>query len=162
MTATTVGTMLGLTGPSNQRKKAQDHTKKQLSTREKYDLGPLFFVYNWYTIDGMEANPFTDGLFLTIRGGDGLDNSEYPSRIGVLEGGIEILKYQACSTGAGGWSTDNASCAKVVYLSFGVEAISTHEDRSAPMGNTINWMFGRIYTDDFEIGDSGAWSEVVD
>ena len=115
---------------------------------------------NRYVIDGKTDDPITDNLSVTIEGGDGADNSEYPSRIDPINGSIEILNYHGLDWGAGVRSEDEVSGARVVYVSFGFEAVNRPEDRAALLGNAVNWL-NMLFGHDFEDGVLDSWSEVV-
>ncbi len=93
---------------------------------------------NMLTLEGVEGDPITDGLSLSISGGDGANNQQYPSDIdprGIYASAI--LTYDAQRNG--GVKADTGVY-KVVYLSFGFEAINNAADRAALMTNAINWL----------------------
>jgi hypothetical protein len=96
---------------------------------------------NRYDIDGVTGDPVSHGLTLHIRGGDGANNQDYPSRVARIDNdGFEMFSYSGEEWGAGVRSVDSVSGAKVVYLAFGFEAIDNAEDRSALMGAVIDWL----------------------
>lgn len=93
---------------------------------------------NDYTLDGVAGDPITDGLSITIQGGDGANNQEYPDAITPYDAMAEpILKYSASLTGA---LRSDAGTYRVVYLGFGFEAISNATDRAALMEAAIDWL----------------------
>lgn len=69
------------------------------------------------------------GLSLAIEGGDGADNQKYPD---VIEAGPEAtlwLKYTGGTEGAG--LVAHRGAGRIVYLSFGLEGVSTRAGRKA-------------------------------
>lgn len=93
---------------------------------------------NMLLLEGVSGDPITDGLSLSISGGDGADNQQYPSDIDPLgTGASTILTYDAERNG--GIKADTGTY-KVVYLSFGFEAINNASDRAALMQGIINWL----------------------
>ncbi len=96
---------------------------------------------NRYDLDGVAGDPVSDGLILHIRGGDGADNQDYPSRIAPIDDdAVEIFSYTGEDWTAAIRSIDSVSRARVVYLAFGFEAIDNAEDRSALLGAAIEWL----------------------
>ncbi len=101
---------------------------------------------NRYDVDGVPGDPVSDGLTLHIRGGDGADNQDYPSRIAPIDSdAVEIFSYAGVDWGAGVRSIDSVSGARVVYLAFGFEAIDNAEDRSALLGAALKWLSPRLH-----------------
>ncbi|MBN2170022.1 MAG: Omp28-related outer membrane protein [Candidatus Krumholzibacteriota bacterium] len=95
---------------------------------------------NYYTLSGVPGDPISNGLVLTIQGGDGADNQDYPSDIDAY--GVDsrvILTYDAQRNGAVAKS-DGVS--KVVYFAFGYEAIDNAADRELVMQRVIGWLTG--------------------
>ncbi len=96
---------------------------------------------NRYDLDGVIGDPVSDGLMLHIRGGDGANNQDYPSRIAPIDSdAVEIFSYTGEDWGAAIRSQDSVSRARVVYLAFGFEAIDNAVDRSALLGAVIEWL----------------------
>ncbi len=94
---------------------------------------------NDLTLDGVEGT-FTEGLALAISGGDGANNQEYPSDIDPRgEFATEILTY---SPGRNGGIAVDTGVYRVVYLSFGFEAINNAADRAALMEGAIGFLTG--------------------
>jgi hypothetical protein len=120
---------------------------------EMYDEGGAAVVwYNNYlhatyvsddtndlTLDGVPGT-FTEGLALTIGGGDGANNQSYPSDIDPRGASAEsILTYVA---GKNGGIMADTGVHRVVYLAFGFEAINNATDRAALMEGIINFLAG--------------------
>ncbi|MFH1312562.1 MAG: Omp28-related outer membrane protein [Candidatus Eisenbacteria bacterium] len=93
-----------------------------------------------WTLSGRAGDPITDGLSITIEGGDGADNQNYPDVIDSIAPAQVIFDYSDPAK-HGGIRFDSDS-SKVVYLSFGFEAISTPEDRVLLLSRIVNWFGG--------------------
>jgi len=81
-----------------------------------------------------------DGLSLGIEGGDGADNQLYPDEIAVAnpDHATSIIQYQ--DDGSGGQRVGLCLPYRLVYLSFGFEAINQRESRRQVMERTIDWL----------------------
>ena len=96
---------------------------------------------NDLTLTGM-AGTFTEGLALNLSGGDGANNQDYPSDIDPRAPyASTILAYDANRNG--GIMVDTGVY-KVVYLSFGFEAINNAADRAALMEGVIGFLSGVV------------------
>jgi hypothetical protein len=97
---------------------------------------------NLLHLDGVADDPITDGLSLTIAGGDGASNQDYPSEIEPADAdAVAILNYQGDGCGAIR-AVNSSSGARIVYLAFGFEAIDNATDRNTLMRESIEWMEG--------------------
>ncbi len=120
---------------------------------------------NLYGLYGMEDDPIGAGLNLHISGGDGTDNQREPSEIDPVAPAVSCLKYDPkrvssksttgvleskkptgqpqgiSSSGTGGLRVDTGTY-KVVYFSFGFEAIDNAKDRNATMKRVLLWLQG--------------------
>lgn len=93
---------------------------------------------NLLSLQGVSGDPITDGLTLSISGGDGANNQDYPSDIDPRDATASvILTYDANRNGGIKADTGNF---KVVYLSFGYEAINNAQDRAALMQGIVGWL----------------------
>jgi hypothetical protein len=92
---------------------------------------------NDYTLDGVAGDPITDGLAITIQLGDGANNQDYPSDVDPMYDGEAIWAYS--STRNGGVRADTGTY-RVVYFSFGYEAINSPADRAIVMENVLDWL----------------------
>ena len=93
---------------------------------------------NDMTITGTVGDPIGNGLSLTISGTGGANNQTYPDAISPLgTGASAILAYSATYTA--GIKADTGTH-KVVYLSFGYEAINTVANRALVMKRIVDWM----------------------
>ena len=114
-----------------------------------YDIGTLPFyadylhaVYdsddtNNYSLSGLD---YLSGVGLTITGGDGAGNQEWPSDISPTGGAVAVLDYPSPHL-YGGVAYQNGTYG-VVYFSFGFEAIDNQADRTDVMLQTLDWLGG--------------------
>ena len=106
---------------------------------------------NKYVLNGTPGDAISNGMTLTIQGGDGANNQTYPDAITAIAPANTIFTYQGTPTYYGGIKCDTGVY-KVVYLSFGFEAISTQANRRLLMQRVLNW-FGVSTTD---VGDQAT------
>ena len=93
---------------------------------------------NDYTLDGVPDDPISDGLALTINGGDGANNQEFPSDIDPrVEYASTIFTYDTSRNGAIKADTGGY---RVVYFAFGYEAINNPDDRAVVMQRIVDWL----------------------
>jgi len=93
-----------------------------------------------FTLSGVNGNQISDGIPLTITGGDGADNQESPN---------ELYPADAASVGIWSYAPDqwgavavDTGVYKVVYFGFGFEAIDNARDRNLVMHRILNWFQG--------------------
>ncbi|MEM2899214.1 MAG: hypothetical protein QXT63_00325, partial [Thermoplasmata archaeon] len=83
------------------------------------------------------------GFSFNITGGDGANNQHYPSGISPNQPAFEILRYVSTPY-AGGVAKIHAlnqiESGRSIYLSFGLEGISTSKDRSLFMNKSMLWL----------------------
>ncbi len=81
---------------------------------------------------------FLSGITVTIRGGDGADNQDFPSDIAVVGDGVGAFHY----TGDGDWAATAYAddTYRVVYFAFGFEGINRAADRRAVMGRVLDYL----------------------
>jgi len=116
---------------------------------------------NIMSLDGVPGDVITDGLDLYIAGGTGANNQEYPDEIAAADAdATEILHYTGGFCGAIR-STDSVTGAQVVYLGFGFEGIDNAQDRHDLLVPSVRWLQGIAFEDDFESGNTNAWSNTV-
>jgi hypothetical protein len=107
-------------------------------------------VQMWY-LNGVGSNPITNGLHLTILGGDGANNQYWPDEIDPIAPAVKIFGYSSSkpsenngegviSSGSGGIRVEENGH-KVVYLSFGFEGINSPPDRANLMKKILDWLY---------------------
>ncbi len=93
---------------------------------------------NDLTLYGEPLDPIGDGLSINIGGGDGANNQEYPSDIDPRDAaGSIVLRYDASRNG--GIKVDTGTY-RLVYFSFGFEAINNAAHRALVMQRVIDWL----------------------
>jgi len=92
-----------------------------------------------WTLEGMPGEIFV-GLTITIAGSGGADNQKFPDEIGVTDpdSAAPVLAYQG--DGCGGVRVGTCLDYRVVYLSFGFEAINDRAVRREVMGRALEWL----------------------
>ncbi len=115
---------------------------------EAVDFYQTYLHASWITsssllwqVSGRSGDPITDGLTLSIEGGDGADNQDYPDVIDSIGPANVIFDYVGDPLKHGGIRYDSGT-SKIVYLSFGFEAISTQADRELLLSRIVTW-FGK-------------------
>jgi hypothetical protein len=101
---------------------------------------------NLFGLSGRAGDPVTDGIALGIEGGDGADNQSYPDVIDSIAPAQVILDYDGDPLKHGGVRHEFGS-SKVVYLSFGFEAISSIQDRESLLARIVDWFGGAAWVD---------------
>jgi C1A family cysteine protease len=91
---------------------------------------------NTYGLTGADV---LSGVGVTISGSGGANNQSYPSEIGLGSGAVGVFDYDGSYTW-GGLRWEGAY--KVVYLSFGYEAINTASARTTVMDKVLEWLEG--------------------
>ena len=100
------------------------------------------YLHATYKLDdtntyGLTGADFLSGVSINISGGDGANNQAYPSEITPANGGVGILDYSGSYTWGG---VRYSGTYKVVYFSFGFEAINSAASRNAVMQAVISWL----------------------
>jgi uncharacterized repeat protein (TIGR01451 family) len=92
-----------------------------------------------WTLTGAPEELFA-GVTITITGPGGADNQAYPDEIAVAdpEAAAPVFFYEG--NGCGGLRADTCLGYRVVYLSFGFEAINDRQDRREVMWRTLKWL----------------------
>ena len=93
---------------------------------------------NLYDLDGRSGDPISDGMSITIRGGDGADNQDFPDVVDAIAPAEVIFDYSDPAK-HGGVRYEGGGT-RLVYLSFGFEAIDNRSDRVLLMSRIIDWI----------------------
>jgi hypothetical protein len=89
---------------------------------------------NTYLLTGHDILSDVDA---TISGGDGANNQDFPSEIGMGSGAVGLYDYDGSYTwGALRWE----GAYRLVYCSFGYEAINAASSRTAVMDAVLTWL----------------------
>ena len=121
-----------------------------------WDSGGSFFDWSPYYRDYLKARYVADdaptrvlegtpgdlfaGMTITIAGAGGADNQNYPDVIAVADpdAAAPVLAYQGA--GCGGTRVGTCLDYRVIYLSFGFEAINDRAVRREVMGRALDWL----------------------
>ncbi len=93
---------------------------------------------NRYNLSGVVGDPITGGMTITIQGGDGANNQDYPDAINPRDPAASIIFTYDGTSYKGGIKADTGVY-KVVYLGFGFEAISTQANRHLLVERILQW-----------------------
>jgi hypothetical protein len=91
-----------------------------------------------FDLSGRAGDAISDGLSITIRGGDGADNQDFPDVVDAV-GPAEVIFDYSDPAKHGGVRFDDGST-RIVYLSFGFEAIDNQSDRVLLMSRIVDWL----------------------
>ncbi len=115
-----------------------------------YDIGSSSFYgtylkasyvtddFNDTTLLGVGGDLISDGLDLSISGGDGANNQTYPSQINAAGGSTACWTYDGSAVGSVRYDGDY----KLLYMAFGFEAVDNQTDRDAVMTRVLDWFIG--------------------
>jgi uncharacterized repeat protein (TIGR01451 family) len=131
------------------------------------DGGGFFFLFAAYYRDYLKAQFVQDsagswnlegapeelfaGLTITITGSGGADNQAYPDEIAIADPDAAAPVFFYKGGGCGGLRADTCLGYRVVYLSFGFEAINDCQDRREVMERTLEWLTADPPTDGLEV-----------
>ena len=111
-----------------------------------------------FSLSGIPGDPISDGIDLVIQGGDGADNQTSPSAISPIAPAGRVFEYDPDNAGAIKVQTNGH---KVVYMSFGYEAINSLSVRSELMQRIIDWLLAPVGIDDAGEKDAPLPRDVV-
>lgn len=90
------------------------------------------------TLEGVPGDPVSHGIDLVIQGGDGANNQESGEDIDPADASASIIwTYNASANGA---IRADTGTYKVIYLSFGFEAINNADDRRDVIQRSMAWL----------------------
>jgi len=85
-----------------------------------------------FDLKGTPGDPISDGLNISISGGDGANSQRYPDVIGPLNDAVSIFNYN--SGGCGGIRIEK----RLIYLCFGFESINSEADRDNILARVLS------------------------
>jgi hypothetical protein len=131
-----------------------------------YDIGGTSFFNNYlhadylvadtnsYTLVGVPDDPIGHNLILSIEDGDGANNQDWANGIAPLVPATTVFEFQDSDYNGG------IKCVtfthRVVYFSFGFEAINTMKDRIEVMSRVLDWLLLDIPRPMLSINISGG------
>ncbi|MFH1142965.1 MAG: FlgD immunoglobulin-like domain containing protein [Candidatus Eisenbacteria bacterium] len=93
-----------------------------------------------YTLTGVAGDPISDGIDITIQGGDGANNQTSPDDIDPEDAAATVIwKFDANKNGALRIETVDY---RAVYLAFGFEAIDNASQRRGILNRILGWFQG--------------------
>ncbi len=83
--------------------------------------------------------PFS-GITVTIEGGDGADNQDWPDVVKVNDPDKAELLWRYTDGSAGGVSASVCTPYRALFFSFGYEGISTDDQRETVLARSVDWL----------------------
>lgn len=99
------------------------------------DVAPATVVY------GVNGDPVTHGMSLTINGGDGANNNTSPDEVVALSHAPTTLTYTNGATAATRTAYHGG---RTFFTAFAWEGIATSSQRENLMTDALNWMISRF------------------
>ncbi|NIP36060.1 MAG: PKD domain-containing protein, partial [Thermoplasmata archaeon] len=93
----------------------------------------------------MADEEISEGVNVSIEGGTGAPNQNYPSEIQPRSGASVVYLYNSTAEAAVKFANTNF---RTVYFAFGFEGIARGQDRNRIMGNVLEWLLGNQTTGD--------------
>jgi uncharacterized repeat protein (TIGR01451 family) len=94
---------------------------------------------NIWMLEGSPDDLFA-GLTITITGSGGADNQNYPDEIAVIDPEAAAPVFAYGGGGCGGVRVGTCLDYRVIYLSFGFEAIDDRAARREVLDRTLDWL----------------------
>ncbi len=116
-----------------------------------YDINTDPFFANYlkatYLADDTNVTTLTGtdimaGADVTITGGDGANNQNYPSHIGLGSGAVGVYDYTGTTYTWGALRYEGTY--RLVYFAFGFEGISSAATRVTVMSKALTWLEGGV------------------
>ena len=115
-----------------------------------YGIGSTSFYSNYlhasykvdkagWSVTGETGNTIGDGFEFDIQYGDGANNQDWPDGIQPITPATSCFYYSDASPYKAGISVQSEAY-KIVYFSFGFEAINNMPDRTAVMSRLLAWL----------------------
>lgn len=99
------------------------------------------------SVSGVTGDPISDGMSFAITGGDGAGNQSRQTAISARDDLATVIFDYTSSAFHAGLKATNGTY-KVVYLGFGLEAISSAANRIAVLQRSFDWLFGNTSISD--------------
>jgi len=90
---------------------------------------------------GVPGDPVSDGMILTINGGDGADNNSSPDEIVTLGNGATSLTYNTGQDAAVRGVFDEG---RTFFAAFGFEGLYSASQRNSVMASVLDWITSRV------------------
>ena len=109
----------------------QHYLYHHLSTRFRQDDAPSRALTG--------SGPFA-GLAITITGGSGADNQQYPDEVGVRDRDVAESVWRYAGGDGGGLAAHVCTPYRALFFSFGYEAIAEASMRREVLDRALNWL----------------------
>ncbi len=113
---------------------------------------------NDYSLIGVPDEDISEGVNVSIEGGTGAPNQNYPSEIQPRNGASVVYLYNGTAEAAVKYGSTTF---RTVYFAFGFEGISVRQDRNRIMENILAWLASNQTTSDNLPPEVNAGSDVV-
>jgi len=113
---------------------------------------------NIYDLIAVANEEISEGINISIEGGTGAPNQNYPSEIQPRPGASVVFFYNATAEAAVKFG---GATFRTVYFAFGFEGIADRGDRNRVMGNVIDWLLSNQTTGDNQPPVVNAGNDVV-
>ncbi len=100
---------------------------------------------NIYDLIAVPGEDISEGINVSIEGGTGAPNQNYPSEIQPRAGAAVVYFYNATAEAAVKYA---GGTFRTVYFAFGFEGIAERQDRNRVMGNVLEWLRDNTTTGD--------------
>jgi hypothetical protein len=113
---------------------------------------------NDYSLIGVPDEDISEGVNISIEGGTGAPNQNYPSEIQPRSGASVVYLYNGTAEAAVKYGSTTF---RTVYFAFGFEGISVRQDRNRIMENILAWLASNQTTSDNLPPEVNAGIDVV-
>ncbi len=113
---------------------------------------------NDYSLIAVPDEDISEGVNISIEGGTGAPNQNYPSEIQPRNGASVVYLYNGTAEAAVKYGSTTF---RTVYFAFGFEGISVRQDRNRIMENILAWLASNQTTSDNLPPEVNAGSDVV-
>ncbi|UCC93044.1 MAG: PKD domain-containing protein, partial [Thermoplasmata archaeon] len=113
---------------------------------------------NIYDLIAVPNEDISEGINISIEGGTGAPNQNYPSEIQPRAGAAVVYFYNATAEAAVKFGS---STFRTVYFAFGFEGIAVRADRNRIMDNVLEWLLSNATTGDNQLPVPNAGNDVV-
>jgi hypothetical protein len=139
------GGSLFLTGQDIGRDLTSDGTVTSAFMRDYLKADYVTDNANIYDLIAVPGEDISEGVNISIEGGTGALNQNYPSEIQPRSGAAVVYFYNATAEAAVKFG---GATFRTVYFAFGFEGISERTERNRIMDNVLEWLLSNQTTGD--------------
>jgi hypothetical protein len=92
-------------------------------------------------VNGVPGDPVSNGMALTINGGDGANNNSSPDEILTLSNGATSMTYSTGKNAAARGAFDKG---RTFFAAFGFEGLYSSSQRNSVMASVLDWITSRV------------------